>query len=335
MILGITGNYCSGKDSVADILKNMGFFHVSFSDLLREELKKRKAMITRENLISIGNELRTKQGADILAKIALRQVKEGENYVFTSIRNPAEVKLLQERNDFLLINVIAPEAIRLKRILKRNRENDPKTLQELRKKEQIENSNDPNAQQLNKVAEMAKITLANDSTLEKLTEKVQKLVKDWLFKLQQPRPDWDHYFMNIAEAVKLRSTCLSAKKGSVIVKDKQIISTGYNGSPKGITHCNEGGCQRCTSRHLGKIKSGEYSEPCVCAHTEENAIVQAAYHGISTNGATLYTTFTPCTNCAKMIINAGIREVVSKTTYPDDVGTKLLKEAGVKLRVLE
>ncbi|HLC74330.1 MAG TPA: cytidine/deoxycytidylate deaminase family protein [Candidatus Nanoarchaeia archaeon] len=160
------------------------------------------------------------------------------------------------------------------------------------------------------------------------------LVEDHLYELVRQRPSWDEYFMNIADVVKLRCTCLSASKGAVLVKDKRIISTGYNGSPRGIKHCNQGGCVRCTQRHLGKLKSGNYSEPCVCCHSEENAIVQAAVHGISTEGATLFTTFTPCVNCAKMIINAGIREVVAKIEYPDDVGIQLFKEAGVGFRLI-
>jgi len=168
-----------------------------------------------------------------------------------------------------------------------------------------------------------------------LKEKVEKVITDHLYRLQDSRPDWDHYFMNIAEQVKLRCTCMSAKKGAVIVKEKMILSSGYNGTPKGIQHCTSGGCQRCTSRHLGKMKSGVYAEPCICCHSEENAIVQAAYNGVTTQGAIMYTTFTPCTNCAKMIINAGIIEVVAKVLYPDEVGRKLFKEAGVKLRVLD
>ncbi len=335
MIIGVTGGYAAGKDTVADILVKKGFFHISFSDILREELKARKKRPTRDNLIIIGNELRTNQGPSVLARRSLSKIKEGENYVFSSIRNPSEVKLLMERNNFIMVNITTPVKERFNRIVKRNREGDPQSLKELIEKEKLENTSNPNSQQLNKVAKMAKITLANDSTIEKLELKTSKILEDWLFKLQEPRPDWDNYFMNIAEQVKLRATCMSPKKGSIIVKDKMIVSTGYNGSPKNVKHCTDGGCQRCTSRHLGKIKSGVYSEPCICCHSEENSIVQAAYNGTSTRGANLYTTFTPCTNCCKLIINAGIREVIAKTVYPDDVGTKLLKEAGVKLRILK
>ena len=132
----------------------------------------------------------------------------------------------------------------------------------------------------------------------------------------------------------MRCTCMSAKKGAIIVKDKMILSTGYNGTPKKVKHCTAGGCVRCTSRHLGKMKPGQYKEPCICCHAEENAIVQAAYNGVSTKGAWMYSTFTPCVTCAKMIINAGISAVVMKILYPDDSGTKLLQEAGIALRML-
>lgn len=336
MIIGLTGSYASGKDTVAEILQAMNFYHVSFSDLLREELKKQKKKITRENLIKIGNQLRTKHGPDILARIAIKKIRDGENHVFTSIRNPKEVKTLQQRKDFLLVNLIAPEKVRFQRFLARPRgESDPKTLKEFREKEALENTSDPNAQQLTKVARLAKIILNNNSTLEKLKEKTHRLVQDHLYRLQDPRPNWDRYFMNIAEQVKLRCNCMSAKKGAIIVKDKMILSTGYNGTPKNIRHCTQGSCPRCTLRHLGKIKSGVYSQPCICAHAEENAIVQAAYNGTSTKGATLYTTFTPCTSCSKLIINAGLKQVIAKVPYPDDLGTKLLKEAGIQLKVLE
>ncbi len=334
MIIGVTGSYASGKDTVAEILQKMGFYHISLSDMLREELTKRKVKITREALIQIGTELRTAHGPDILARRAMLKLKDGENFVITSIRNPAEVRALKERPEFLLINVTSPIKLRLKRLQERNREEDPKTLTDLTEKENRENTSNPSGQQLSSVASLAKVTLNNNSTLETLQQKVQQLVSDWLFKVQPLRPDWDHYFMNVADQIKMRSSCLSPKKGAIVAKNKMIISTGYNGSPKGIQHCSNGGCERCKARHLGKIKSGDYSLPCICCHAEENAIVQAAYNGTSTNEATLYTTFTPCTSCAKIIINAGIKEVVAKVAYPDDVGTKLLHDAGIILRVL-
>lgn len=143
------------------------------------------------------------------------------------------------------------------------------------------------------------------------------------------RPDWDVYFMEIAKVVAARSNCSRRHVAAVIVKDKRIISTGYNGTPRGIKNCNEGGCPRCNSH----APSGTGLEECICSHGEENAIVQAAYHGISVKDSTLYTTFSPCLLCAKMIINAGIREVVYNESYSiDSTARRILAEAGVILR---
>ena len=145
------------------------------------------------------------------------------------------------------------------------------------------------------------------------------------------RPDWDEYFMAIAHAVKARSNCSSPAKGAILVRNKQIVSTGYNGTPRNVKNCFEGGCQRCADVKSGKLKSGESLDKCACSHAEENAIVQAALHGISTEGAIMYTTYRPCTTCAKMIINAGIVRVVSEEDYPHELGVELMKEAGIKL----
>lgn len=148
---------------------------------------------------------------------------------------------------------------------------------------------------------------------------------------EQKRPDWDEYFMEIANVVALRSNCSRRHVAAVIVKDKRIISTGYNGTPRGIRNCCEGGCPRCSS----EAPSGTGLTECLCSHGEENAIVQAAYHGIAVKDSTLYTTYSPCLLCAKMIINAGIREVVYKERYTiDGTARKILIEAGVKIRAL-
>jgi dCMP deaminase len=145
------------------------------------------------------------------------------------------------------------------------------------------------------------------------------------------RPDWDNYFMDIAHVAAKRSNCSRRQVAAVIVKDHRIISTGYNGTPRGIKNCCDGGCPRCAS----DAPSGTGLEDCICSHGEENAIVQAAYHGIAVKDATLYTTFSPCLLCAKMIINSGIAEVVYHQRYSiDDVSSRLLNEAGVKLRAI-
>ena len=145
------------------------------------------------------------------------------------------------------------------------------------------------------------------------------------------RPGWDKYFMDIAQVAASRSNCSRRQVAAVLVRDKRIISTGYNGTPRGVRNCSDGGCPRCNS----DAPSGSHLTECLCSHAEENAIVQAAYHGIMVKGATLYTTFSPCLLCAKMIINAGIKEVVYRERYSiDTTSAAILKEAGVILRPL-
>jgi len=142
------------------------------------------------------------------------------------------------------------------------------------------------------------------------------------------RPDWDKYFLELAHLVSKRSTCLRRKVGAVLVKEKHILSTGYNGAPKDITHCAAIGCLRDRL----KVPSGQRHELCRGLHAEQNAIIQAALHGVSLNQATLYCTNLPCSICAKMIINAGIKNVVSEKGYPDKMSQEFFKEAGIKTR---
>ncbi|MEC9488536.1 MAG: cytidine/deoxycytidylate deaminase family protein [Halanaerobium sp.] len=145
---------------------------------------------------------------------------------------------------------------------------------------------------------------------------------------EDKRPGWDEYFMEIARVVSGRSTCLRRKVGALLVKNKQILATGYNGAPKGLEHCSVSGCLR----EERKIPSGERHELCRGLHAEQNAIIQAALHGISIDGATLYCTNQPCVVCAKMIINAGIKEIIFAGDYPDALAREILEEAGVEFR---
>ena len=145
------------------------------------------------------------------------------------------------------------------------------------------------------------------------------------------RPDWDHYFMMMAELTATRSTCLRRKVGAVIVKDKHIIATGYNGAPRGLTHCTDTG--KCIRNEMG-IPSGERHELCRALHAEQNAIIQAATLGQSIEGATIYITIQPCIICAKMIINSGIDRIVIRGGYPDQIAVDMLEEAGITIDLL-
>ena len=148
-----------------------------------------------------------------------------------------------------------------------------------------------------------------------------------VLKNKDTRPTWDEYFMEIARKVSTRSTCLRRKVGAVIVKGQRILATGYNGAPAGIKHCLEVGCLRDKL----DIPSGERHELCRGLHAEQNALLQAAIHGVSVKGGEIYITHQPCSLCAKMLINAGIRRIVYEGNYPDELALQLLTEAGIVL----
>jgi dCMP deaminase len=142
-----------------------------------------------------------------------------------------------------------------------------------------------------------------------------------------PRPSWEDYFMDIARLVASRSTCLRRQVGAVIVKDKNVLTTGYNGTPSGIRHCQETGCLR----EKMQVPSGQRHELCRGLHAEQNAIIQAAKHGVNISGGTLYCTNAPCVICAKMLINAGLSRIVYLDGYPDDLARELLLESGIEV----
>ncbi|OPY73949.1 MAG: tRNA-specific adenosine deaminase [Syntrophorhabdus sp. PtaU1.Bin058] len=146
--------------------------------------------------------------------------------------------------------------------------------------------------------------------------------------MKNHRPDWDSYFMEIARIVSKRSTCTRRNVGALIVKNKRILATGYNGAPTGLRHCMDLGCMR----EQLKIASGERHELCRGLHAEQNAIIQAAYHGVSINDAQLYSTHLPCSICIKMVINAGIGTVYYLDGYPDELSMQLIRESGIVLK---
>jgi len=142
------------------------------------------------------------------------------------------------------------------------------------------------------------------------------------------RPSWDEYFMQICRVVATRSTCLRRQVGAILVSDRRILATGYNGAPKGLKHCAElGGCYR----EQMNVPSGERQELCRALHAEQNAIIQAAVHGVKLENVTAYCTTMPCVTCAKMLINADVRRIVYEADYPDELSRQMLAEAGVEL----
>ncbi|MFC1767206.1 cytidine/deoxycytidylate deaminase family protein [Candidatus Margulisiibacteriota bacterium] len=142
------------------------------------------------------------------------------------------------------------------------------------------------------------------------------------------RPSWDEYFMEITQVVAKRATCTKRNVGAVIVKDHRVLSSGYNGTPKGIEHCDKRGCLRKEQN----VPSGQRHELCRGLHAEQNAIIQAAWHGVKIKDSTMYCTHQPCIICVKMMINAGIKELVYSGGYPDKLAEEMLKESEIKVR---
>ncbi|MFH0714040.1 MAG: deaminase [Candidatus Micrarchaeota archaeon] len=329
LIIGLTGENCGGKGTVAEYLVKKGFVFASLSDVIRAELVSEGKEVTRENLTRKANEMRQEFGPSVLAKKTLAALHGDRNYIIDSIRNPAEVEELKKSGNFFLFYITAPAELRFERMRSRSREGDLKTLQAFLKQEDLERQGPAHQQNLAPTAKMADKTLVNDGNLQQFYDKIDAALAEISKDFKLVRPAWDDYFMNIAKVVASRSNCVKRKVAAIVVKDRRIVSTGYNGTPRGVRNCYEGGCARCNS--FGG--AGENLGECVCSHGEENAIIQAAFHGFSVKGATLYSTFSPCLFCTKLIINSGIAEVIYNTDYPmTDFCVALLNEAGVKTR---
>ena len=326
--MGLTGPNASGKGEAVKFLKSKGFYPYSLSDVIREEVRGRGLEITREKLIEVGTELRREDGNGVLAQRILSRIEEDRNYVVDSFRHPEEVRVFRTRSDFHLVLMQADPEVRFARIRERKRESDAATLEEfldLEKREKA--SKDSYGQQLEACEKEADFEIINNGSLDELTGRISGLLPELMGNLV--RPDWDEYFMKLAKVASLRSNCVKRKVAAIIVRDKRVISTGYNGTPRGTKNCYEGGCPRCNNL----ADSGTLLDECLCSHGEENAITQAAYHGMSVKGGILYSTFAPCLTCTKMIINAGILEVVYNLDYPlNETSFKLFQEAGVIFR---
>jgi len=329
MIIGLTGTNAAGKTSIVDYLVTKHFEHHSLSDILRDELKLRGLEASRENLIRIGNELREKYGASILADRVKSKISS-KNVIIDSIRNPAEIESLKKLDHFYLIAVDAPVSIRFQRAAMRNRVENVTTLEDFVRMEDAEKSENLNHQNIAACMKQADFKVINKGSLEQLHRQVDRIITKIEHRI---RPSWDEYFLKMAFLVAERSTCLRHHVGAIIVKDRYVVTTGYNGAARKIDDCLKLGCLRNQLR----IPSGERHEICRAIHAEQNAIIQAGVHGANIDGGTLYCTHSPCIICAKMIVNAGIVRVVTCGEYPDDFNLviDLFEQAGVRLDRLE
>ncbi len=331
MRIGVAGLNASGKTEVVSLLERRGFYKSSLSDVIRDDLRAEELSPTRERMIDRGRVLREKFGLGVLAERAVRSLPADRNHVIDSIRHPSEIESLRGGGDFMLLWVEASPEVRFARSAARARPGDPATLEEFLELEGRELASEEAAgQKLIGVRELADEVIVNDADLAALESRLEGLLEGRL--LFRERPSWDAYFMSIARVVATRSNCIKRKVGSIITSDRRIISTGYNGTPRGLPNCNEGGCPRCNRA----AESGTRLDECLCSHAEENAITQSAYHGVSVRGGTLFSTLCPCLMCTKMIINSAIAEVVYDSPFPTgDISLELLREAGLKVRRFE
>jgi dCMP deaminase len=331
MIIGVAGPNGAGKGEVVRYLADRSFCALSLSDVIRDVLRERGIEESREEMIRAGRELRAEGGAGVLAEILAKQLQPERNYAIDSLRHPAEVEVLRASGvPFSLVWIDAEIETRFERMQRRGRQGDPTTVAELRELEarELGDAGDPAAQQLLAVRDKADHVVANDGNVDELHAEVQSVFERSQF---FERPSWDEYFMSIARVVASRSNCVKRKVAAVVTRDRRIISTGYNGTPRGTQNCNEGGCPRCNSL----APEGTRLDECLCSHGEENAITQAAFHGVSLRGGTIYTTLSPCLQCTKLIINAGLAEVVYSSGSEYRLGTTslaLLREAGLTVR---
>lgn len=322
MLIGITGKIGSGKDTVAEILEKKGYKHISLSNILREDLKRQNKKITREELIKEGVIIRTKQGPQILAERAYAKTKQN-NTIYTSIGLVEEAEFLKKKG-IKIIYVDATPKTRFERIKKRNREQDPLTYKEFQKLEEEEAKGKNLKRNFNAMKKAANIILTNNTTMQELEQKLEKITK-------YQRPNWDEYFFEIMDTVAKRATCGRGRAGAVIVKDNQILATGYVGSPPGLPHCDDVGHLMIKTLYPDGIER----EHCIrTTHAEQNAIAQAAKKGINLEGSTIYIRMEPCFSCAKQIISVGIKKIICQNQYHAGQETrKMLKQAKIQLIV--
>jgi dCMP deaminase len=335
MILGITGTLGAGKGTIVEFLKQKGFKHFSVREFLIQEINRRGLQVNRDSMVALANQLREANSPSYIVKQLLEQAKNSEHAIIESIRTPAEAELIK-KGGFLLAVDALPQ-LRYTRIITRQSETDNISFDEFLAQEKREmHSIDPNHQNLSKCIQMANFVLENNKDLEHLKKQIEIVLEKIKTTKQEPekyvRLSWDKYFMEIVKTVAKRATCDRGRSGCVIIKDKQILVTGYVGSPVGLPHCDDVGHQMKKMIH----EDDSISQHCVrTIHAEQNAICQAAKLGISLKDSTLYCKMTPCRVCAMLIINVGIKRVVCEKKYHQgEESEEMFKQAGIQLDII-
>lgn len=338
MIIGLTGTLAAGKGEIVKFLKQKGFKHFSVSEYLTQIIKERGLEVNRDNMVFIANQLRQMYSPSYLAEKLYEKAKlEDTNCIIESLRTVGEIESLRKKGEFILIAVNANQGIRYMRSQTRLSEKDKISFEKFlydENKEMI--SSDPAKQNLSECIKLADYKIENDGNIEELHKNVEEILSK--ISVEEPtekyiRPTWDEYFMEVAKTIAKRATCDRGRSGCVIARDKQLLVTGYVGSPKGLPHCDDVGHQFKKTIH----EDGKITNHCVrTVHAEQNAICQAAKLGMSINGATLYCKMTPCRVCAMLIINSGIKRVVCEKKYHAGAESEeMFSKAGVELDFFE
>lgn len=329
MLIGICGGICAGKHSVQDYLVSRhGFQPLEIQRTTSTPSVEKSASEAHvPDSYDISTPPSFASASDLLEFVTKRWQ---EHFVTTSIHNEAILETLSGRPFFILIHIDAPTSLRWQRFKDRcaAAQLTPPTL------EQFVLRNDQHLYDpltgLASLVSRAQIKLLNNNTsLKSLYNSLDAL------DLPNPsrlRPTWDHYFMTLASLAARRSNCMRRQVGCVLVREKRVIATGYNGTPRNITNCNEGGCPRCNGAAGGMTGGGVSLSTCLCIHAEENALLEAGRERVGP-GAVLYCNTCPCLTCTIKVIQVGITEVVfSRSYYMDAEAAKLFEESGVKLR---
>lgn len=318
MIIAIAGTNGAGKDEAAHFFAGKGFAHYSLSDELRELARARGEEPTREMLQLLGNELRTVYGESYLTNRVLERASAAgaANIVITSVRNLGELEPVKNTEGFKLLFIDAPIGLRYARVKSRGRTGEGMSLEEFKALEAREMRGGEKAQNLEALKAAATEVIDNSGTVEEFHRRLGDAAGDLG---ARKRLSWDEYFMQIARTVATRSTCDRKNVGAVLVRDRVILSTGYNGSISGTPHCDEAG-------HM--IENGH----CVrTIHAEMNAIAQAARNGVNISGATLYVSASPCWECFKVLANCGIKRVCFGEFYRNECVLTAAEQIGIEM----
>jgi dCMP deaminase len=337
-VIAIVGMCGSGKSTAADILSKKGYMYVRFGQITLDLLRERGLDVNEHNERSIREEVRSTHGMAAYAILNVPKINSflvDSHVVADGLYSWSEYKILKERfgENLVIIAIYSSPKHRHERLV--NRKLDPSDVSARNRPLSAELALSRDFSEIENVEKagpiaMANYTLVNDGSINELNEKIREIINKvhGIYK----RPSWDQYFIGLMKEVAKRGTCNRGRSGAVIVRDKRILCTGYVGSPIGSAHCDQVGHQMKSTVH----EDGRISNHCVrTTHAEQNAICQAARLGISLEGSTLYCNMEPCSVCAKMVVNAGIKKVIANKKYHNSQDTmQIFSDAGIELHVI-